>query len=284
LRSPLIVNRESFRRAGPILSNIGVAVLQPEFGINLGYIARAMANFGLDKLTLVTNNRKFPENQLREAILFSAHARYLLEKMNYVETIDDLRQHYELLIGTTAIEARRKSNLTRRTLDIEECAEIVTKRITRRPAEAIIVFGRDTTGLTNEELSGCDYTFTIRTGSKYNTLNVSHAAAISFYIFSQKIKIASSAERSEFKGHIAGWYRGSNESIIPSRKERDRAVSLFEELAENAEFQEFKKGLLREALNRMFNRGDPSLREIFLLMGLASKASSKIERLAKQFS
>jgi len=44
-----------------------------------------------------------------------------------------------------------------------------------------IVFGREGTGLTNAELDQCDATLTIPTSTAYQTLNVSHAAAIVFY-------------------------------------------------------------------------------------------------------
>jgi TrmH family RNA methyltransferase len=54
--------------------------------------------------------------------------------------------------------------------------------IVKRQAGTIgIVFGREGTGLTNAELSQCDATLTIPANSEYQTLNLSHAAAIVFY-------------------------------------------------------------------------------------------------------
>ena len=116
---------------------------------------------------------------------------------------------------------------------------------------------------------------TIKTGSEYNTLNVSHAAAIVFYEFSKHLSKVDSIFGMENRK------KGEENTQTSSRKERERAIILFERLGEDAEYKKFKAGLLRETLKRMFNRGDPTLRELYLLMGLASKASSKIKRLSR---
>ena len=55
----------------------------------------------------------------------------------------------------------------------------------RRRVFASIVFGRDTTGLTNEELALCDLVTTVETGTNYRTLNVSHSVAILLYLASR---------------------------------------------------------------------------------------------------
>ena len=51
------------------------------------------------------------------------------------------------------------------------------------------VFGREGTGLNNHELSLCDAIVTIPASKAYQTLNLSHAAAIIFYeLFKLRIK------------------------------------------------------------------------------------------------
>ncbi|MGH2638051.1 MAG: TrmH family RNA methyltransferase, partial [Rhabdochlamydiaceae bacterium] len=207
------------------------------------------------------------QKRIDEARVFASHGKHIIDEMERVGSLDELKKKFRLLIGTTAIEATRKSNLTRKTLEVEACALKVAARIARNPRSSCIIFGRDTTGMTNEELKKCDYNVTIRTGSDYSTLNVSHAAAIILYVFSKHLGKTTSQQKK-----VVGRYS--------SRAERERAILLFEKLARDSEFQYFKSGLLREALSRLFERGDPSLREAYLLMGLASKASSKIQRLS----
>ena len=254
-------------------NNFSAAIVEPEHGINVGYLARAAANFGIAELFVVTP-RPLSSPNLSDAKLFASHGRWLIDKMEYVESLEKLRPKFDLLIGTTAIEARRKSNLTRRAIRLETCAK---KLATRRERHDCFVFGRDSTGLTNDELKLCDYCVTIKTGTEYNTLNVSHAAAIVFYEFSkQQAKFVPT---------------GKSRKKLPSslnrpstRNERDRAILLFKKLGEEAEFKNYKTGLLQETLKRMFARGEPSMRELYILMGLASKASSKLRRLSKSSS
>jgi len=245
-----------------------LAVVEPEFGLNLGYVARTMANFGLQKL-IVVSPKRLDRKRLDEAKLFASHGKKLIDEIKFVPSMARLREKFPLLIGTTAIEGTRKANLTRKTLGVEECACKVADRISARPSTSCIVLGRDTTGMTNEELKSCDYNITIRASNEYNTLNVSHAAAIILFVFSEILQKNPTQAK---------------EKTASTRKERERAILIFEELAEASEFQKFKSGLLTEAMTRLFDRGEPSLREIYLLMGLASKATSKIRRLSSQQS
>src|ERR1700730_9202398 len=98
-----------------------VAMVEPEHGINLGYLARTAANFGISNLIVVSPS-SLDSEKLSDAKLFAAHGRRLIDELQYVRTFDDLRKKFPLLIGTTAIGARRKSNLIRRSMSLESCA------------------------------------------------------------------------------------------------------------------------------------------------------------------
>ena len=160
--------------------------MEPEFGLNLGYVVRIMSNFGLDRLLIVSPNG-LDQKRLADARVFASHARRLLDHSDYVSSVAKLRRRFHLLVGTTAIEATRKSNLTRKTLDIDDCISRISGRILSQPESVCILFGRDTTGLTNDELRSCDYSITIRASDTYNTLNISHAAAIVLFALSRGI-------------------------------------------------------------------------------------------------
>lgn len=245
------------------LSYFSIAMIQPQFSLNIGYVARTMANFGIRRL-FVISDREMHNDRLEEAKRYASHGRKIVEDMNVVNSLSYLRDRFSTLIGTTAIQATRKSNIARKTLDLDYFASKFSVHNANRARSVCIVLGRDTTGLTNDELRNCDYNITIRTGSSYNTLNISHAASIIFYELSKRVKFDQKLGK----------------KTTNNRKERDTAISLFKRLAEDAEFQGFKSQLLSQTLTNLFNRSEPSLREIYLLMGLASKASSKIRRLS----
>src|SRR5271167_2138033 len=126
------------------LSKFAVAIVEPEFGTNLGYLARTMANFGMVNLYVISRKKLDAEN-LSKAALFAAHGRWLIDRLKYVQSLEKLKGKYKILVGTTAIEGRRKSNITRKTMGVEECATSVVSRLGPR-SKACFVFGRDTTG------------------------------------------------------------------------------------------------------------------------------------------
>ena len=260
----MIQNKNNIRS-----QRLSVAVVEPEFALNLGYVARCMANFGLEKLYVVSS-KKLDKRYLEEASVFASHGSEIIENLRIVKSLSAIGRGSTTLIGTTAVQASRRSNLARRTMSLEECASRVARSLSSGDtAKACLVLGRDTTGLTNDELKSCDYNMTIRTGSDYNTLNISHAMAIILYEFAKQLKQFQKADaRVESSG----------------RAERERTIRLFEELAAKSDFQRFKSDLLRQTLIRLLGRSDPTLRETYLLMGLASRALSKINRLESRRS
>jgi len=271
---PKILTRQEVTKQS---KSIAVALVEPEFTINVGYVGRVMANFGLSQLIIVGRDG-FSATKLEEAERFASHGSYVLERSKNFSSFAELRKKFKFILGTTAIRGRRKGNLTRKTLDVKECARRVTRLIDLGKSNQLcIVLGRDTTGLTNEELQQCDFTATIDTGTPYNTLNLSHALSILLYVFREQVQELSRRDRNGKRSVQGG--KGTSQ-----RKERDRVMRLFEQLALSSDFQKFKRGKLRETLSRLLGRSDPSLRELYLLMGLASKANSKIIRLSSMAS
>ncbi len=249
-----------------------VALVDPQFPLNVGYVGRAMANFGVKRLFIVGNN----ESQIDwdEATKFASHGQDVVKKIQIVKSIDSLRRKHLAIVGTTAIRAKRKSNISRTTMDFDSFLPMLAKTLAQRSksyslAKVCFVFGRDTTGLTNEELRACDYAVTIETGTAYRTLNISHAVSIVLYEASKflRTKVKNQTENSEIGSSYV--------------KERELLVKLYLELAEVSDFQEYKKQKLAQSLSRLVNRSNPSLRETYLLLGLASKAKSKIVQLQK---
>ena len=252
----------------PVLSRFAICLVEPEYAMNVGYVARVMANFGVPQLYVISSF----ENRLdkSEMFKFASHGERIIETMRVLKSFDVLKRRFNILIGTTAIRARRKSNVTRGTFDLEQSLPLILSQIPRANQKRgiCLVFGRDTTGLTNSELRLCDYAVTINTGTSYNTLNISHACGIMLY------KLAEYS-----RGHPAIKHKMNHLSTV---KEKKRIIELFGELALLSDYQEHKKDKLELALRRMLNRSSLSLKELYFIMGLASKANSKIKSLASQ--
>jgi TrmH family RNA methyltransferase len=191
-----------------IPEGVSLTLVEPQYPVNLGHVARLVKNFGVSRLNLVN-----PKVDMSVAAVYAAHASDVLESARKV-SLARLRRENDLLVATTAVRASRPSNVIRRTVGPERLGRIV--RAARRTS---LVFGRDTTGLTNEEIALCDVTIVIDTGAGFRTLNVSHAAAIILYLVSRGSErskaLQSRAARSLFAD---GFYRLALAARMPPHR------------------------------------------------------------------
>jgi len=155
------------------LAEFRVILVEPGFEESIGFVARAMKNFGLSNLHLVNPIAILgPEGRSR-----GSHAQDVLDAIVHNRSLEEALQGVDLSIGTTAQKSYEPSNLIRKPMTPKELSAMVR----RRSGTVGIVFGREGTGLNNSELDKCDATVTIPASQDYQTLNLSHAAAIVFY-------------------------------------------------------------------------------------------------------
>lgn len=153
---------------------VSITLVEPKGPVNVGHVARLVQNFGVEKLYLVN-----PRADLSVAAVYASHASKVIDQA-IVTTFDSVRRENDLLVATTAVRATKKSNVVRRMAKLDRLHEVLSSS-----ARSSLVFGRDSTGLTNEELGMCDVTVTIDTGQEYRSLNLGHAAAIVLYLASR---------------------------------------------------------------------------------------------------
>jgi len=162
------------RRRGVLPPGVTVTLVEPKGPVNVGHVARLVQNFGVEKLYLVA-----PKADLSVAAMYASHAARVLDSA-VVTTFADVRKEHELLVATTAVRASKRSNVIRRMVGPERLHDVLASSKT-----SSLVFGRDSTGLTNEEIRACDATLTLDTPSRYRSLNIGHAAAITLYLASR---------------------------------------------------------------------------------------------------
>ena len=153
---------------------VSVTLVAPKGPVNVGHVARLVQNFGVERLYLVE-----PKVDLSVASVYASHASGVLDDA-IVTTLEKVRKEHGLLVATTAVRASKKSNVIRRTVSPERLHDILSSS-----RSSSLVFGRDSTGLTNEEIEMCDMTTTIDATPAYRSLNLGHAAAIVLYLASR---------------------------------------------------------------------------------------------------
>jgi len=155
-----------------------VVLVEPEFEINLGSIARAMENFGAKDLVLVRPKAKLGF----QAKLFAKHAWPLLKKAKAAKGLDEAVKGCSFVAGTTGVPRRFWRGI-KNCLTPPELAE----KVAGQNESVALVFGNEGTGLGPEDLKKCDAIVTIPTSKKYPVMNLSHAVAVVLYaLFSSR--------------------------------------------------------------------------------------------------
>jgi tRNA/rRNA methyltransferase len=232
---------------------LSVTIVGAEYPVNLGYTARLMKNFGLQRLYLVS-----PNCDMRAASVYASHGADVL-KDALVVTLAKLRKTNDLLLATTAITARRGANVSRTAVRPEEAvARLVAA------GSASIVFGRDTTGLTNEELALCDLVTSVETRTDYRTLNVSHSAAILLYLTS--------------RAWLAKKVPQTHESLRASRERREAFSRYAYGLAIASGMQSHVAERVVQVARRVALKSEVNSKELGLLVSLMRKAEIAVKR------
>jgi tRNA/rRNA methyltransferase len=179
-------------------------------------------------------------------------------------TLSELRKKFDILIGTTAIQAISRLNILRESISAEQLAKIIHGSSTK---DFCILLGRESSGLNNEELELCNLVVTIDTKTNYRTMNVAHALAILLYEIS---KLQSSSELPAKK---------SKKMVdLASQKDIDLLLQYVSKLADAGNYDLHKKPLLEAAAKKLLAKGVPTTKDVMLLMSLVRKSLLAIER------
>lgn len=151
------------------ISVIGIGLATPG---NIGAIARAMQNFGLNKLILIKPKCDYLS---KEAIDRATYAKMILQNAEKLSSLEDARNKFDTLVATTA-RTGTDYNIPRTPLSPEQFSKMIPKL-----GKVGIILGREDHGLSNDEVSLCDFIVTIPSAKRNNPMNVSHAAAVLLY-------------------------------------------------------------------------------------------------------
>jgi len=152
-----------------------VVLVSPEYELNVGAAARAMKNFGFSDLAIVA-----PKCDTKgfDAIMHSKHARDVLEGAKICKTLKEATRGCKLSVGATGIIFRHWHTTIRSPISLEAFAK---KARAQKEGRIALVFGSEGVGLSEEDISACDFLITIPTADAYPILNLSHAVAIVLY-------------------------------------------------------------------------------------------------------
>jgi len=236
---------------GDRLPRIRVVLVEPKYGGNVGAVARAMANFGVEDLVLVG-----PVALDEEASRRAMHGRGILQAARIVPDLDAALREVDFVAGTSGITTESEKRFARISVTPRELAE----RIATIEGTVAVLFGREDFGLLDNELRRCDLLVTIPASSGYPILNISHAAAILLY------EVCSPKAPSRGLRKASGF-------------EKEKLYEVFRAFLDASDYPPHKRKRTETLFRRLLGRATPSKWEFHALMGVFQGATKRIRRL-----
>ncbi|THK38515.1 RNA methyltransferase [Ensifer sp. MPMI2T] len=150
-----------------------IILAYPQLGENIGMVARAMANFGLSELRLVNPRDGWPSEKARSA---ASRADHVIDGAKLYGSLADAIADLNFVYATTARDRDGYKPVR---------SPIIAARTLRqrfKSGEAVgIIFGRERTGLTNEEVALADEIVTFPVNPAFASLNLAQAVLLMSY-------------------------------------------------------------------------------------------------------
>lgn len=231
--------------------SLRVILMRSEHPGNIGAVARSMANFGYTDLVLVSPQvNHLDEEALRRA----KHAGKILKNAHVISSLQEAQCDW--LIATSGLLGSDE-NIPRIPLTP---TEIATRIAGMKGRTVGILFGPESSGLTNEEIASADAFISIPTHPSYPILNVSHAVAIILYTF---FCATQEQQRKDIYTPISG-------------KDKEILLGLVDKTLDGLDFPTpDKRETQKKVWHRFIGKSFLTRRESFALMGFFKKLLKK---------
>ena len=156
-----------------------VVLVRPHLDVNIGAVARAMANFGLADLRLVA---PFPGDESLErcdwrseaAVQRACGAGEILEQAQAFDSLPEALGDVHRAYATSA----RLRGLNTKCISSPDAARDIARLATNVPQRCALLFGAESSGLSNDELELADYLVQVPAADAFSSLNLAMAVTV----------------------------------------------------------------------------------------------------------
>lgn len=232
--------------------NLIVVLVGPDNPGNVGFVTRALANFGVHELRIVGEDHR----QDQFAQMFSVHAHGILDHAGVYDDLGSALSDVDLAWAATS-RAGRNHSVTRALVPLAELPD--PNSLEGRIA---LVFGRESTGLFNDEMALCDLAFTVPTSKEYPSLNLSHAVSVVLYHLFSKYAPEEPHQPSEAR---AATYQ-----------EREQVYRFFDDVVDHLSLKEYRIPIAKQVFRNLLGRAYMTGREVSTLTGIVRRISELV--------
>lgn len=234
-------------RAPLMLEQIRIVLVGTTHTGNIGSVARAMKTMGLSSLYLVAPKEQ-PDGQ---AYALAAGASDILAQAKSFDSLAPAIADCGLVVGSSA----RSRTLSWPMLEPRECGLKAVAEAKQQPVA--IVFGRENSGLSNEELQLCNYHVCINANPEYSSLNLAMAVQLLCY----EVRMA-------WLGQV-GQAEIEDTANYPTNEQMNSFYQHLEQTLDDTGFIiKQHPGVVMTKLKRLFSRARPEEAEYNILRGV----------------
>ncbi|MEM9343511.1 MAG: RNA methyltransferase [Pseudomonadota bacterium] len=148
-------------------------LVRPQMGENIGAAARAMWNFGLERMAVVAPRDGWPN---QKAVAMASGAGRLLDAAQLTTDLPDAVAEADFVFATTA----RQRDLTK-PIYAPEAAMRKAHEMAREGGRVAVLFGPERAGLENADIAGANATVTVPVNPKFPSLNLAQCVLLCAY-------------------------------------------------------------------------------------------------------
>ena len=166
-------------------------LVRPQMGENIGAAARAMWNFGLDRMRVVSPRDGWPSAR---AVAMASGAGRLLDEAQLFYALPEALADCTYIIATTA----RQRDLTKPVFSPERAMQVAATRIARGEKVAVL-FGPERAGLENEDIAIANAVINVPVNPEFSSLNLAQCVLLTGYEW-RRATASAMPERVEMAG------------------------------------------------------------------------------------
>ena len=245
-------------------SNIRIVLIHPSHPGNIGAAARAMKTMNLADLCLV-EPKIFPH---ADATARAAGADDVLANARVYPSLDDAISGCHLVLGASA----RNRSLSCPALSPQAAAKRIVEE--DKSSQIALLFGREHSGLTNEEIDRCHYLIHIPANVDYSSLNLAAAVQVLAYEINNQF-----LELDMIRVDTGNDSHHINKQELSSADDMERFYTHLEQTLIETEFldPQVPRHVMRR-LRQLFNRARPDTIEINVMRGFLSAIQAKLNK------
>lgn len=252
-----------------VLQNIRIVLVGTSHAGNIGSAARAMKTMGLSDLRLVEPCEYSAEQG--DASALASGATDILSSAHNVADLNAAISECTLVIGSSA----RSRSMPWPMLSPQEAAKLLVETAEKYPVA--LVFGRERTGLTNEELAYCQYHSCIDANPEYSSLNL----AMAVQVFAYQIRCIALEQNNTLDEIVDSLENAVKEDKPATAGELSFLFQRLENVLDKADFlfQQNPQYMLRK-LKRVVHKAQLEHKEINIIQGIFTAIENKIKALS----